>query len=413
MPELAVGDRKVEPGYLGLMAVQTEAISTSPSASPAIALPRQVIEIAAWLFMSAPIMARQLVDSDAEFLFVDVLAAALSLVLIMFHRRWPIPALALTLVALLGVTLAVERPTALLPTAIVLLFGIAVTSERAVAVRAGLAVLVAVLVCVAVFVSKDFFGGPELLAGLAWPALAVAAGQAVRSRREAIAAADERAARAEASREEEARRRVVEERLHIARELHDVIAHKIAVVNVQAGVASHLVHTKPDEASTALAIVRSSAREILDELGGMLGVLRSDDESPSTEPTPTLDDVAALVDSFEAVGLHVTYQTSGSPTRVSDAVAIAAYRTVQEALTNAHKHGDDRAQLRISYERDSVTLVITNRLRTPTSDVSTSGYGLIGMRERAHAAGGEVAFGPQPDGTFVVRVHLPTRAAAR
>jgi signal transduction histidine kinase len=388
------------------MATSTAATSTRASLLWARTAPRWVVDAGVWLLVAAPIVAGPLVNERSNPV-VDVIALALSLVLIMMRRRWPIPVLATSLVALVTVTAVVERPTALLPVTVVLLFNVSLRHERATALWAAGAVLATVLACIAILVSNDFLG-PELLAGLAWPALALAAGLAMRTRGEAIAAAEERAAQAEATREEEARRRVAEERLHIARELHDVIAHKIAVVNVQAGVATHLMRSKPDDAAAALATVRSCAREVLDELGGLLGVLRAgDDDGASTEPTPTLEDVQALVDSFDGVGLRVTFRTSGSPSKMTDAVAIAAYRTVQEALTNAHKHGDGHADLRIAHERDRVTVLVTNRLATSHRGVNGPGYGLVGMRERADAVGGEVTFGPQPNGTFVVNARLP------
>jgi signal transduction histidine kinase len=365
----------------------------------------RVKDVGFWFALSAPLLTRPIVSSRPNFGF-DISAAVLALILLLVRRQWPIPSLMIGLVAAVGSTVILQRPTVLLPITFVLLFTVAVVCDRRIAIAAGLIVLFAVVICVVTLAARNFLG-PLLLAGLAWPTLAVAAGNTVKTRREALIAAEDRAAFAEATREDEAQRRVIEERLHIARELHDVIAHKIAVVNVQAGVASHLLRSKPDDAATALATIRTSAREVLDELAGLLGVLRTtDDEGQSTEPTPTLDDIPALVDSFQRVGLHVTFQTSGKPQPVSDSAAIAAYRTVQEALTNAHKHGDGNASLRISHEHDDLTIVVSNKV-TAKPKTDTPGYGLVGMRERVFAAHGRVNASEQPDGTFLVTVSLP------
>ncbi|MFN3216890.1 MAG: sensor histidine kinase [Acidimicrobiales bacterium] len=194
--------------------------------------------------------------------------------------------------------------------------------------------------------------------------------------------------------------------LHIARELHDVVAHHIAVINVQAGVAAHLLHTSPDGAETALATVRSSAHDVLDELAGILGVLRAgDDDSASTHPTPTVEDLPALVDSFAQAGLDVTFETAGEAHPTGDVAAIAVYRTVQEALTNAHKHGAGAARVRLENRPDELELTVTNPVGAAVA--ATSGYGLVGMRERVQAAGGSLDTGTRPDGTFVVHVCFP------
>jgi signal transduction histidine kinase len=334
----------------------------------------------------------------------DIVATAIALPLLLARRRWPIPAAAIGLTSAVAVTAFAGRPTAILPVCVVLLFSVAISHDRRTTIATGLAGLAAFVTCIAILVSNDFIG-PELLAGIAWPAAAVAAGDAIRSRREAIAAAEDRAERAERSRDAEARRRVAEERLHIARELHDVVAHRIAVVNVQAGVAAHLVRSDPDGAETALATVRSSAREVLDELAGILGVLRTDDGSAPVEPTPSLDRLPELIESFEAAGLDVRHSSSGPLVGISDAASLAVFRTVQEALTNAHKHGTGPVRLDIHTEHDGITVTVENQIAAGrASDVG--GYGLIGMRERIAAVGGALDVGPDGAGRFLVRARV-------
>jgi signal transduction histidine kinase len=363
----------------------------------------RVLDLGLWLLVCAPLVASPFIE-QRDLRLVDAVAAAMALGLILVRRRWPIPVLVVGLGAVVLVTAVVGRPTALIPATVVLLFNVAVRSDRTTSIRAGLAGIVALLCCIAILASSEFFG-PELLAGLAWPALAVAAGDAVRSRREAIEAAEERAARAEATREQEARQRVAEERLHIARELHDVVAHRIAVINVQSGVAAHLIRTSPDDAENALAIVRSSAGQVLDELAGVLSVLRTDEDPVSTDPTPTIDDIPALISSFGDAGLHVDFEAGGDVHAVNEGVGVAVYRTLQEALTNAHKYGCGEAHVRLHDRPDAIELVVTNRVAGDRR--TSSGFGLIGMRERVHAAGGELTADFLADERFVVDATFP------
>ncbi len=372
---------------------------------------RHLVDVGLWVLVVTPLLGKFAIEHRTIGV-VDLFAGCASLGLIMARRRWPVPTLVVALIGAVICTWMVKRPTAFIPVIVVLLFTVTVRYNRATAIRLGFVSMLTLLGCVAILVSSKFFG-PELLAGFAWPLLAVAAGDAARSRREAIAAADERALRAEESREEEARRRVVEERLHIARELHDVIAHQIAVINVQAGVAAHLMDSKPVQASEALATVRSSARVVLDELAGILSVLRTADVeserfplgSPNNAPAPTLDQIPELVASFVPAGLHVQFESSGEPQRVSASIGIAVYRTIQEALTNAHKHGDGTARLRVKHQPDAVDVWVTNTTAQGMKPVA--GFGLIGMRERVLATGGTVSAADEGGGKFVVHARFP------
>ncbi len=159
--------------------------------------------------------------------------------------------------------------------------------------------------------------------------------------------------------------------------------------------------------------MRSSARQVLDELADILNVLRTGDRAgnrtgadPTTDPAPTLRQIPALVDSFQQTGLRVVLETAGGRRAISDATAIAVYRTVQEALTNAHKYGSGSAHVRLLHRAEGLELVVTNPI-APGGDRTSSGFGLLGMRERVHAAGGRLSTGPRPDGTFVVDALFP------
>lgn len=382
-----------------------------PAAIPPSRRDRLLVDLVLWLVVASPVFVSPFVTT-AEDRWVDVLAAVLAVPLLVARRRWPRGALAVTLVLTLAATLVVGRPNAMMLLTVVLLFHVAATTDRRTTIVAGVAGLGVMVACIAIIVSNEFLG-PELLAALAWPALAVAAGDAVRSRAVAIAAAEDRALRAEQSKEDEARRRVAESRLHIARELHDVVAHGIAVINVQAGVAEHQIGRDPDASAAALRVVRATAHDVLDELGSLVGVLRTDlDEPRSNLPAPCLDDLDDLIETTRASGLRVALVTSGAPRPVHATAEVAAYRTVQEALTNAHKHGDGTARVSLVHAPDELTITITNpatRLDPPAND---AGFGLIGMRERVHAAGGTLDAGPTGDGMFEVRCSFPVLAPA-
>lgn len=238
--------------------------------------------------------------------------------------------------------------------------------------------------------------------------VAAAVGDAVRSRRADLAAVEERAVRAEQSSEQEARRQVIEERLRIARELHDVVAHRVAVVSVQAGVADHLLLTQPQAAQEALRHVQRTSAAILDELAGVLSVLRQpDDVDGAAPPAPGLHQLHDLVGSYTEAGLPVSLSTAGQPRDLTGTVDLVAYRVIQEALTNAHKHGTDTAQVAITYTPKTVVLEIANAIRRPQAEPHAGGHGLLGMRERAAAVGGEVQVTNGPDSTFRVKVTLP------
>lgn len=347
---------------------------------------------------------------------VEIAVIVVSAALVLLRHDVGVPALAAAIGASIASVAITDRPNVLIAVIVLLVFTVAVEHDRRTGIYAGLAGIAGLLVVVVTQNPPDQLPGP-LLAALSWPALAVTAGDLLRTRREAIAAAEERARQAEETREGEARRRVAEERLHIARELHDVVAHRMAVVNVQAGVAEHLLRSRPDDAAAALRIVRSSAQAALDNLGSILNVLRSAGESDaSVEPAPMLTELTALIDSYRDAGLAVEYETSGAPRPLADTTQLALYRTVQEALTNAHKYSDGNVRLRISHTADGVAVELINPVAvpaigavTPRSDTASKagGFGLIGMRERVLAAGGSLHVGPDGENRFAVRAHFP------
>ncbi|MFE9450009.1 sensor histidine kinase [Streptomyces sp. NPDC006739] len=273
----------------------------------------------------------------------------------------------------------------------------------------------AVLVGAAVSFDPGSWLSPDNAATLAWTALPAAVGDGVRSRRAYVAAVEERAEHAERTREQEARQRVAEERMRIARELHDVVAHHIALINAQAGVAVHLVKRRPEHVLTALEGIRDVSQSALDELRVTVSLLRQPDETAAPrDPTPGTAQVPALLASFERAGLAVEQSLSGAPGPLAPAADLAAYRIIQEALTNVRKHsGVDHARLRLCYRPHWLTITVEDdgHSKPPCSDSGT-GHGLIGMRERAGSVGGSVRAGPRADGGFTVVAELPLLSGA-
>lgn len=270
-----------------------------------------------------------------------------------------------------------------------------------------------VLVGAALLYAPHSWLKPDNAALLAWTALPAAVGDGLRSRRAYVAAVEERAEHAERTREQEAQQRVAAERVRIARELHDIVAHHIALINAQAGVAAHLAKQQPDQILTALEDIRDTSRSALDELRVTVGLLRqSSDPVAPRNPMPGLADIPALLASFERTGLKVTLTRHGTAAPLAPAVDLAAYRIVQEALTNVRKHaGAAHARLTLRHHPERLTITVEDDGRTAhhRPQPAGTGHGLIGMRERVATVGGRLHAGPRPGGGFSVTADLPLR----
>ena len=232
-------------------------------------------------------------------------------------------------------------------------------------------------------------------------------GDAVYSRRALRQEVQARLRRADAEREREAQRRVLDERMRIARELHDVMAHTIATVTVQAGVATDSLDHSPEVTRTALQTIRDSARHAMGELRATVSVLRDGDQPSPLVPAPGLADLSALVESVGRDGLRVDLHAAAGIRPLAPAMELTAYRIVQEALTNVLRHADATSAV-ISVDQRSRELEITvDDDGCGSNGDGSVGYGLQGMRERAEAVGGRLHAGPRADGGFRVRAHLP------
>ncbi|MEY2451542.1 MAG: hypothetical protein QOD92_1116 [Acidimicrobiaceae bacterium] len=269
------------------------------------------------------------------------------------------------------------------------------------------AVTGAVVLCSVLIVSGIVGGAHALLLHLVfvgWSAAAIFLGEAMRNRRSYLTELEERARYLEHTREEEAGRRVAEDRLRVARDLHDSVAHAMATINVQAGAAAHVVDRRPGAAKEALTVIQRASAEVLDELGAMLRLLRDDTEGPERAPTPGVEQVTALVASMSDANLSVSFRPSGPLEAVSKPIGTAAYRIVQESLTNVLRHGGAAPTVvSMRVEDGSFTVEVTDDGPGGTTESSRTGMGIRGMRERAEATGGTLQAGPRPDHGFTVQ----------
>ena len=282
-----------------------------------------------------------------------------------------------------------------------------------VGVRRLLFLLVAGLGFIAGFVAFAVTGNPRSFAITVPSLIFVAAwliGDYLRTRRAYVSQLEERAARLERERDQDRRLAADEERTRIARELHDVVAHDVSVIAIQAGAARAVQSTKPEAAAQALGLIETTARETLVELNRLLGVLRSGNgATPDRSPQPGIGQLASLVEGLRAAGLVVDARVDGEPRPLPPAVDLTAYRIVQEATTNVLKHARARrVDIRVHYTEAMLGLDIRDDgPGDGTDDASSSGHGLIGMRERVALFGGELRAGRDPAGGFSVHARLP------
>ena len=251
--------------------------------------------------------------------------------------------------------------------------------------------------------SAFLFGGLELTVWIL--------GDSMRYRRGYYAALEDKAARLEAERSAQAKIAAAAERARIARELHDVVAHHVSVMVVQADGAAYALRADPDRAAVALQAIAGTGRQALTEMRRLLGVLRSADEQAALAPMPGLGELRELLDQARAAGLEVSYTLSGTPRGLPEGAELAAYRVVQESLTNTRKHAGlaATAAVALRYEPDGLLVEVTDD-GLGASSGDSAGHGLAGMRERIAMYGGTVTAGPLPGGGFGVTARLPCPA---
>ena len=320
---------------------------------------------------------------------------------LVFRRRWPVAVLWVAFAATLTPSGAWPANLSL----IVAFFLAAIGGHR----RAAWVVIV-VGYLGSVWLAPLVFGNPAVsltfaLALAGWLTVLVIAAEVVRLRRE-------RTVETRAARALDARRRASEERLQMARDLHDVVGHHISLINVQAAVALDLMESRPEQARGALTAIEGASRDALDELRTMLAALRRAGEDAPRSPAPGLARLDELMELTHAAGISVTVLTVGDRQPLPAAVDLAAYRIIQESLTNVARHAArSTATVRLGYGPGGLDIEVSDDGRSLAANGSSSrpgtGNGIAGMRERAAALGGTLQAGPDPGGGFVVTTHLP------
>jgi signal transduction histidine kinase len=343
------------------------------------------------------------------------------------RRYWPVPVLVcvtacLTVTTMLGSSFA---PDPLLAPA---LYMVVVRVDRRGSLVALGAVEAAMVAALAVALTTGSNAG-DVTFNLLLPVAVWFIGDSRRARRAYLSGLAEQAARRQRDEVERAQRSVAEERLEIARELHDVVAHSLSVIAVQSGVGRHVLDTQPEEARKALAAVEATSRSALNELRQMLGVLRRDlGGQPVLHPAPVIADLSALVEQVRAAGVPVELTIRGSASPLSSSVELSVFRIVQEALTNIVKHaGPAHASVAVTYGATELVIEVVDdgsaahavngtsnghgaELRVPDQG-AVPHHGLVGMRERTAMFGGTLSAGPLPGSGYRVLARLPLPAA--
>jgi signal transduction histidine kinase len=350
------------------------------------------------------------IRDDQNALIVTLLVVCVPIVV---RRRWPLGALTMSSLGIL-VHLLIGWPEGSLPLSALFLTYTVATLCAAREAIIGLAVVAAVVIVLGL-TNAPGLDALGVLSVLAQFAAVWAIGLAVRNRRLATDArvreADERA---EVERQSTARV-LAEERLRMAQELHDVVAHSMSVIAVQAGVGAHVVGDRPDQARIALETISAMSRGTLSEMRRLLGALRDSEGNRSHAPAPGLSDLAQLVDDVRATHVPVTLSVVGTAAAVPAGLELSAYRIVQEALTNVLKHAGatTRVEVTIRHLHGSLAIEVRDDGRGLASFTATdgapegSGHGHVGMRERVELWGGELSLGAAPGGGYRVKALLP------
>ena len=329
---------------------------------------------------------------------IGVPLALLAALPLFFRRRYPLAVLVVTTIA----TAVAASGFGYNPfPAGIALFTVAARFER----RLSLAASAAALLFLTPFLWVDAgWGHPYLVLGRLLPfAIAWLAGDSIGIRRRYVHELEEKAERLERERESEAARAVAEEQARIARELHDVIAHNLSVIVVQAAAGNDVFETRPDRAREALRRVEATGRSALAELRQLLGDVRTN--GAEFAPQPGLDRLDELVREVRSAGLDVVVTIEGTPKELPATLDLSAYRIVQEALTNTLKHAHaSRADIAVRYRDSSLGIEVRD---DGSGDDAGSGHGLIGMRERVAALGGSLSAGPAETGGFAVAATFP------
>jgi signal transduction histidine kinase len=348
-------------------------------------------------------------------LLLLLIVAALA-VPVVFRRTYPVQAFTVAAVGgglqVLFITYALGADLAIL----ILLYTLAAYQPRRVSITGLCVCLAGALVATVRWVSpgtglvKQVLTAFVIFCGTALVAWVL--GDSMRYRRAYLTSLEDRAARLERERDAQAQIAAAAERARIARELHDVIAHNVSVMVVQADGASYALRSEPDRTAQALTAISQTGRQALAEMRRLLGILRSDDQQADLAPVPGLDQLRELLDQARKAGMSVSFTLEGAARPLPEGAELAAYRVVQESLTNTRKHGGlaAAAAVRLRYEPDGLMLQVTDDGLGAAAAGDGPGHGLTGMRERIEMYGGTVQAGPLPGGGYQVTARLPDTA---
>jgi signal transduction histidine kinase len=346
-------------------------------------------------------------SSEAEGLSpAAVLASVLVTLPLLWRHRAPQTVLALVVAGVFACMSTSKPGWTVVAASAVAIYSVALHGDRARTLATAGCVIGVTAVVMALFSDHGVLSS-DAIGRLGIMLMALVLGDAVRSRRAVMDAAAEREADLERRRRDEADRRLSDERLRIAQEVHDVVAHAMVAINVQAGVAAHVLHKRPGQAETALTEIKRVSGAALDDLRATLGLLRDENAAAPVHPTRVLSEVPDLAAPLRAAGVRVDVDLDGPEERVPSPVGAAAYRIVQEALTNVLRHADaSSAAVRVAIGTRSVEIDVRND-GTMAPAPNGSGRGLRGMAERAEALGGRVEAGPRAEGGWLVHATLP------
>lgn len=381
----------------------------SPYLDLALGLVASVLSVSALMTTDVSTIDPRLEPTDA----LAVAATAVAGLTLIWRRTRPAASFTVFTVGCLAVTLTDHYIGLLSVVLLFSLYSLAVHGGR----RQGVLGLVASIVVfnVLAFLDVPDLRTADLLQAFALLVVAWAVGDAIRSRRSQQAERRRLAEQETAAAHEQTDRAIAEERLRIARELHDVVAHSMSLIAVQAGVGGHVIRSDVDAAERALEIIADTSRKALTQTRSMLGLLREQDTDPAAPPIQTIADLGTLVEDVRRAGIEVALIVEGTSRPLDPGLELTAYRVVQESLTNVLKHSSaSRARVSVSYTEDGVDIEVSDsatgeRIR-PHESALSSGHGLVGLRERARLLGGTLEYGESTRGPgFRVAAHLPAR----
>jgi signal transduction histidine kinase len=365
------------------------------------------LDAALAITVAGAVLADALLASAGRLAVLDYLLVLAGTLALVARRRAPRVVLLVAVIGMVSYGVRVAPDAVAAVPVLIALYTVAGTGHRVVAVAVAVPLMAA---AVANSLARSGAATPreaiqEAILPVGWFVAALVAGEVSRHRRAYLEQVEQRAAEAERSREQVARRRAGEERLRIARELHDALTHSISVIKVQVGVAVHLARKRGETVPDALLAIRSASTDAARELRETLHVLRNNDAEP---PGSGLDRLPGLVQRARDAGLPVTLTITGSPHALPGEVDRAAYRIVQEALTNVTRHaGPATATVTVHFGPNELTVQIDDDGTATPDTPAVPGVGLIGMRERVTALGGRLCAQPRSEGGFHVRADIP------